>query len=230
VARLLAEPGVDADAAADITDVDGDTTNFTPLTSAAELGHLETARLLLQAGANPSRADGEGATRARSHCRFASPLIHFTPELLTYSVPLFLKRQCDRTLGDTPQMVAAANGHLELLRLLLAWGAAVDAADPATGWTAFHMACYHNQARAIVIAPLYMENLYRSSCASFSLRYGGQAECAEALARVGCDVGLKTKGRGQMGERGSGFGMGVRVGLGRIVDVYCRSFTSYHNR
>jgi hypothetical protein len=26
-------------------------------------------------------------------------LIHVTPESLTYSVPLFLKRQCDRTLG-----------------------------------------------------------------------------------------------------------------------------------
>ena len=37
--------------------------------------------------------------RARSHCRFAPPLIHFIPDSLTYSVPLFLKRQCDRTLG-----------------------------------------------------------------------------------------------------------------------------------
>jgi hypothetical protein len=37
--------------------------------------------------------------RARSHCRFALPLIRFIPESLTYSAPLFLKRQCDRTLG-----------------------------------------------------------------------------------------------------------------------------------
>jgi hypothetical protein len=37
---------------------------------------------------------------ARSHYRAVSPLIHFTPESLTYSVPLFLKRQCDRTLGS----------------------------------------------------------------------------------------------------------------------------------
>jgi hypothetical protein len=40
-----------------------------------------------------------GANRARSHCRFALPLIHFIPDSLTYSVPLFLERQCDRTLG-----------------------------------------------------------------------------------------------------------------------------------
>jgi arylsulfatase A-like enzyme len=41
-----------------------------------------------------------GDIRARSHCRFVLPLIHFIPDSLTYSVALFLKRQCDRTLGD----------------------------------------------------------------------------------------------------------------------------------
>ena len=41
----------------------------------------------------PSRA------RARSHFRFALPLTHLIPGLLRDSVPLFLKRQCDRALG-----------------------------------------------------------------------------------------------------------------------------------
>jgi hypothetical protein len=36
-----------------------------------------------------------GGRRARLHCRFVLPRIHFIPDLLTYSVPLFLKRQCD---------------------------------------------------------------------------------------------------------------------------------------
>ena len=40
-----------------------------------------------------------GARRPRSHCRFVSPLIHFIPDSLTYSVPPLLKRQCDRTPG-----------------------------------------------------------------------------------------------------------------------------------
>ena len=40
-----------------------------------------------------------GYSRARSHCRFVLPLIHFIPYPLTYPVHLFLKRQCDRTLG-----------------------------------------------------------------------------------------------------------------------------------
>jgi hypothetical protein len=46
-----------------------------------------------------SRNAADGALRDRSHCRFVPPLIHFTPDSLTNSVPLFLKRQCDRTLG-----------------------------------------------------------------------------------------------------------------------------------
>ena len=47
------------------------------------------------AAAAPTAAtDGQrGLSRARSHCRFVLPLIHSTPDPLTYSVPLFLKRQ-----------------------------------------------------------------------------------------------------------------------------------------
>jgi hypothetical protein len=37
--------------------------------------------------------------RVRSHCRVILPLIYFIPDVLAYSVPLFLKRQCDRTQG-----------------------------------------------------------------------------------------------------------------------------------
>ena len=40
--------------------------------------------------------------RARSHCRFVLLLIHFIPYSLIYSVPLFLKQQCDRTLARDP--------------------------------------------------------------------------------------------------------------------------------
>jgi hypothetical protein len=47
------------------------------------------------APANGGAAADGGAARARSHCPCVLPLIHFTP----YSVPLFLKRECDLTLG-----------------------------------------------------------------------------------------------------------------------------------
>ena len=48
----------------------------------------------------------QGGLRVRLHCRFVLPLINCTPESLTYSVPLFLKRQCDRTLGGLRAVVA----------------------------------------------------------------------------------------------------------------------------
>jgi ankyrin repeat protein len=66
--------------------------------------------------------------------------------------------------GYTPLMMVARQGHLEVLRLLLGRGAAVDAASPNEHATAFHCACLHNH-----------------------------AGCLEALARAGCDIGLKTK-------------------------------------
>ena len=47
----------------------------------------------------PAGGGGGGGGRARSQCRFALPLIHFIPDSLKYSVRLFEKRQCDRTLG-----------------------------------------------------------------------------------------------------------------------------------
>jgi ankyrin repeat protein len=93
----------------------------TALVMAAANGRLEAARLLLDAGADPSLANGD---------------------------------------GTTPLMSAAWTGHLEVLQLLLERGAAVDDVD--TDNSAFHMACLTNH-----------------------------AECAEALAWAGCDVGLK---------------------------------------
>jgi hypothetical protein len=71
-------------------------------------------------------------------------------------------RKDDR--GCTPLMAAVREGHAEVLRLLLARGAAADAVDFRDGATAFHYACYDNQ-----------------------------ADCAEVLARAGCDVGLKDR-------------------------------------
>jgi ankyrin repeat protein len=74
-------------------------------------------------------------------------------------------------------MEAAGCGHVEVLRLLLAGGAAVDAvgtAATAYGWTAFHFACDTNQ-----------------------------AECALALAMAGCDIEIKSL-PARAGSRDSG--------------------------
>jgi hypothetical protein len=122
VARLLAA-GADPNALVPGQMPSGEVFQTTALHAAAVHGRPEAVRLLLDAGADPSLANGDGAT----------PLIQ-----------------------------AAGTGHPEVVRLLLARGAAVDAVDPGNGFAAFHYACFENQ-----------------------------AECAEALVRAGCDVGLK---------------------------------------
>jgi hypothetical protein len=59
---------------------------------------------------------GRGELRARSLCRFVLPRIHFIPDLLTYLVTLFLKRRCDRTLGE---LAAAMEGQSLITGVLL---------------------------------------------------------------------------------------------------------------
>jgi ankyrin repeat protein len=122
VARLLAA-GADPNASMAALNEVGQVVQATALCVVAGRGRLEDARLLLDAGADPSLAAAN---------------------------------------GGTPLMCAAQTGQLAAVRLLLARGAAVDAVRPGNDGTAFHTACYTNQ-----------------------------AECAEALARAGCDVGMK---------------------------------------
>jgi hypothetical protein len=42
---------------------------------------------------------GRGGHRDPLHCRFVLTLMHFILDSLTYSVTLFLKRQCELALG-----------------------------------------------------------------------------------------------------------------------------------
>ena len=64
------------------------------LVAAHAAWHAGASVLVLDGGGQPG-----GWLRARSHCYFELPLIHFMPDSLRLSVPLFLKRQCDQTLG-----------------------------------------------------------------------------------------------------------------------------------
>jgi hypothetical protein len=48
---------------------------------------------------------GGGSARVRSHRRFVRTLVHIILDPLTYLVPLFLKRQCNRTRPPAPDLV-----------------------------------------------------------------------------------------------------------------------------
>ena len=69
-------------------------------------------------------ACGAGAARAPSHYRVIRPLIHFVPDSLTYSKTLFLKRQCNWTLGAGSFAGALSPGrhcHSTLALALIDW-------------------------------------------------------------------------------------------------------------
>jgi hypothetical protein len=88
-------------------------------------------------------------------------LILFTPDSLTYSVPLFLTRQCDRTPGGRPQVQALHLGAEDPAGALGAQGPGVSACQnmqPIDGlhdcsrWAATSASCVHNHVASAVSA------------------------------------------------------------------------------
>jgi ankyrin repeat protein len=135
------------------------------LAQAAAEGDGAVVSRLLAAGADPNAS--VPGRMASGEFFYSTALCEAAGHGWLEAVRLLLDAGADPSLatsdGITPLLRAARKGQLEVLRLLVARAAALDAADPATGYTAFHHACRQNQ-----------------------------AVCAEELARAGCDDGLKS--------------------------------------
>lgn len=115
----------------------------TPLILAAEGGHNEIIRLLLQDTKNAEiKAPGGMAIHLATlngHASTVQLLLSFDPTwVATYPTP-----------GQTLLHVAASNGHVEVVSLLLDHnGVKVNAADP-SGHTALHLAAKHGHALTV---------------------------------------------------------------------------------
>jgi ankyrin repeat protein len=120
--RTLVEQQVDVNAA----EADG----ATALHWAAHWNDVETAALLLRAGANANRVNDYGVTPLALACTNASDAM----------VETLLAAGADATLaratGETPLMTCARTGNVANVRALLGAGADVNVAEPAQAQTA----------------------------------------------------------------------------------------------
>jgi ankyrin repeat protein len=134
--RMLLEQKADVNA----SQADG----ATALHWAAHWGDLETAGLLLAAGANPGLANRNGATPMFLACEGGSAPI----------IELLLKAGADVNgpvlpHGETALMMAARSGNIDAVRLLLERGANVNAAENLRGTTALMWAAEQRHAEVV---------------------------------------------------------------------------------
>ncbi|XP_068223862.1 ankyrin repeat and SAM domain-containing protein 6-like [Palaemon carinicauda] len=164
VVRLYLDKGVSANKA--IPKI-----GITPLMFSAAGGNVSTAQLLLKRGADPNATSASDLTAVdvASACNrpdIANCLEKVTTRLKKKGAGYDLmeavrngdlksvqeiligdpgQSQITTSDGATPLMVAAMFGHCQIAKMLLQYGAPIDAQDQKNGWTALMQAIYHRQ-------------------------------------------------------------------------------------
>lgn len=151
----------------------------TPLFTAAALGHLGVARILVDAGADMSLAcQGSG-----------------------------LWSQFKGTKGFTPLLIAAKFGHLEIAKLLIAAGADIESADPSGATPIYHAACHGHTSllRVLVEAGARLDQETVDGGTPLSLAaLNGHLEAVQVLVSAGVDPNriVAKAGPGEQGKTG----------------------------
>ena len=121
---------------ADVAQGKADTSKASPLSVAAQNGHIEVARLLLDSGASPNQVTADDGR---------SPLLQASQDGHLEVARLLLDRGADPNsgkldTGTTPLYMAAQDGHADIAQLLLERNADPNAPKTDTGSTPLYMA------------------------------------------------------------------------------------------
>ena len=134
-AKLLCEAQADLDLP--------DSTDTAPLCLAVALGHNGCVELLLKNGAQADRVDRGGTSALHAGCEMGQD--EAVRLLLAHRASTDLQ---DTVTGSTPLLLAAANGHLACVSMLLSSNSSVGRTDH-NGCTALHVAGRNGDAKLV---------------------------------------------------------------------------------
>jgi ankyrin repeat protein len=159
------------------------------LLEAASDGNFEEVKRLLLMGANINTKNEYGSTP------FKLALIHNNCSVVEYFLQLGQDPSADPTGGGvTPLMGAAANGDIELLKLLLKYGADPDYPVP-HGDTALMSATKHTEIFKILVDHYANINAINEDGRTVLIwaAYNGTEEVITLLCRLGANLEVKDK-------------------------------------
>ena len=108
-------------------------------------------------------------------------------------------------MGRSSLQLASAGGHLQIVKILLSAGAAVDHQDELDRNTALHLACHHGFSQAVSLLCSSKANVYMKNRAGFGALHvacqnGHNQSCREVLTS-GCRPDIKNNVRHNQEER-----------------------------